>query len=610
MIYSLAKHDYSLHWQSLLQKIVVNLKDSSSYATIYGSLVALKALVSTFSTLMFEEKAGLFNIVAMTFPSLQQLTHKLFQSFNDKTAEVLLLVLKVFSTATYGDLPPNLKNSDSLHLWFIFFKKIMDIEGGPQTSEQLLKLKHRAAKIVYRFVQHHANPKYDWNYAERFLGRYAVSFLESFVLLLLSPLTGTWKSKMDKLAMLAFPYFYRWKPCQERLDQHRAAIIPIVLQRSKLTVKDLETWVQDPSEFIHGEKENRKEPLEVLRMYADSPHLILDGLVRVLKQPNSTDIDKEIYMFVFGELPNEIMEKVDQPILIEVLTNYIVPTMSHQSELLRARACEVFASYIDLPLSESTLEKAASSIYQCFLTGSLPIRTHAARALSDLLVKYDHLAAFIQPYLTDILTGYLKLIDSIDAEDVVYSFESLVAKLSDRIQPFAVGIVRSLQDVFYKFCEKENAMQNDCHEDEEEEEYEQNTGSGCLATIRQVLSGSLQQETYMELASDIHRLVSFILADETYSYLEEGLNILNLFVFKVAAIPGSFMEFYPILIYMIIGVPLEVLTLPSKPPHLTKIVNNIAEGRDKQILSEVIGSLRNYIAKLKRLLFTAVDIVG
>lgn len=243
VIYSIARHDYSVQWQSLLQKIATNLKCSENYSTIYGSLIALKALVSIYSSLMLEEKAGLFNIVAVTFPCLQQLTQKLFHNFNDQTAVVLLLVLKIFSTSTFGDLPPNLKASDSLHLWFIFFKKIMDFEAGPTPSEQLLKLKHRASKIVYRFVQHHANPKYDKAYAEFFLGRYAVAFLESFVLILVSPLTGTWKSKMDKLAMLSFPYLYKWRPCQERLDVHRTAIVPIVMQRSKLTSKDLETWV-------------------------------------------------------------------------------------------------------------------------------------------------------------------------------------------------------------------------------------------------------------------------------------------------------------------------------------------------------------------------------
>jgi hypothetical protein len=79
--------------------------------------------------------------------------------------------------------------------------------------------------------------------------------------------------------------------------------------------------------------------------------MIVNCLVQTLKNPASSDVDKEIYMFMFAELPNEILEKIDNPILIDIITAYIVPLMSHDSELLRARACEVFTSYIDLPLA-------------------------------------------------------------------------------------------------------------------------------------------------------------------------------------------------------------------------------------------------------------------
>jgi hypothetical protein len=167
----------------------------------------------------------------------------------------LILILKVFSVATYGDLPPNLKSSESLHLWLIYLKKILDFEVNPQVaSEQSLKLKHRAAKIVYRFIQHHSNPKYDKLYSQYFLTRYGVPFLESFVLQILSSFTGLWKSKMDKIAMLAFPYLHKFEPCRVLLDNHRNTIVPIIMARSKLTTKDLETWIRDPAEFIHSER--------------------------------------------------------------------------------------------------------------------------------------------------------------------------------------------------------------------------------------------------------------------------------------------------------------------------------------------------------------------
>lgn len=66
----------------------------------------------------------------------------------------------------------------------------------------------------------------------------------------------------------------------------------------------------------------------------------------------------------------------------------------------------------------------------------------------------------ISPYLADVLANYLKLIDTVDSEDVVYAFESVITKLADKIQPFAIQVVKSLQAVFYRFCEKEGIIAN------------------------------------------------------------------------------------------------------------------------------------------------------
>lgn len=126
---------------------------------------------------MIEEKSELFSVVAKIFPSLQLLTSKLFQNFNDQTAIVLLLVLKIFNLCTYNDLPPNLKASDSLHTWLIFFKKLLDFKSTVDMTETMNKLKHKASKIIYRFIQHHANPKYDLPYSQFFLKKYSVPFL-------------------------------------------------------------------------------------------------------------------------------------------------------------------------------------------------------------------------------------------------------------------------------------------------------------------------------------------------------------------------------------------------------------------------------------------------
>jgi hypothetical protein len=104
---------------------------------------------------------------------------------------------------------------------------------------------------------------------------------------------------------------------------------------------------------------------------------------------------------------------------------------------------------------------------------------------------------------------------------VVYSFESVITKLADKIQPFAVQVVKSLEDVFYKFCEKEGIVKNRQNDDEDnDEELDQNTGTGCIGAIRQVLMCNLQEEVYLQLAPDIYNLVTFTFADESASFLE------------------------------------------------------------------------------------------
>ncbi len=206
----------------------------------------------------------------------------------------------MFSAVTYSQLPPNLKRSDSLRVWLAFFKKTLDIPVNSGTPESVGKLKLKASKIIYRFIQHHANPKYDQQYSEEFLGRYAVGFLESCLLQLLAETTFPNKHKLYKYSMLSIPYYYKYPPCQKLLDDYRDKIISVILKRSVMDKNDLELWVTDPVEFIHKEKDSRKEVLDVIRIYKDSPQMVVAGLMNVLKNASSSDIEKEIYLYMFA----------------------------------------------------------------------------------------------------------------------------------------------------------------------------------------------------------------------------------------------------------------------------------------------------------------------
>lgn len=131
--------------------------------------MALKAIVSIYT---YEEnqtkKAELVVLVSETFPYIQLLVCKLMKNYNGSTETLILLILKIFGYATYKELFPGLKASDSLHIWLIFVKQLIDSQPGSDPTPNHLNIKKRCLKIILRFVQKHANRNYDPRFHSQF----------------------------------------------------------------------------------------------------------------------------------------------------------------------------------------------------------------------------------------------------------------------------------------------------------------------------------------------------------------------------------------------------------------------------------------------------------
>lgn len=115
-------------------------------------------------------------MIIKTFPPILTLASKLMANYSEVSETILLSILKIFGKATYTELIPNLKDSPAMHNWYIFIKTILDFKLE-NPSEVFIKIKKRALKILHRFVQKHANPKFDEKYCIVFKDKYAKSFL-------------------------------------------------------------------------------------------------------------------------------------------------------------------------------------------------------------------------------------------------------------------------------------------------------------------------------------------------------------------------------------------------------------------------------------------------
>lgn len=101
----------------------------------------------------------------------------------------------------------------------------------------------------------------------------------------------------------------------------------------------------------------------------------------------------------------------------------------------------------------------------------------------------------LQPYLTNILQGYLVVSEKVDSEEVVYSLQKIINKLADSIQPFAVDLFKALHQLFFKYCERLGYLNEEINDDDDDGD-EENASNTCLGSIRAILLANLPQTFY------------------------------------------------------------------------------------------------------------------
>lgn len=97
-----------------------------------------------------------------------------------------------------------------------------------------------------------------------------------------------------------------------------------------------------------------------------------------------------------------------------LITSYVKPLLKEDNHLLvRARACQLLASYNYLELPEDSLIDIATLTYNCLLVGNSEkenfLKIYACNAFNSLL-KYNQIIEFIKPHLQEILRIYTSLL--------------------------------------------------------------------------------------------------------------------------------------------------------------------------------------------------------
>ena len=113
----------------------------------------------------------------------------------------------------------------------------------------------------------------------------------------------------------------------------------------------------------------------------------------------------------------EVLGQIEEEHVVNAFIELVLPLLIDGSPILKARACAAVASYVeDLSFPLNTMQVATGKMYECFCASELQIRVHAAKGLASIIEKYEEAIPVLQPYLIDILKGYLDISEKVDSE--------------------------------------------------------------------------------------------------------------------------------------------------------------------------------------------------
>jgi hypothetical protein len=81
--------------------------------------------------------------------------------------------------------------------------------------------------------------------------------------------------------------------------------------------------------------------------------------------------------------------------------------------------------------------------------------------------------------------------------------------------------------------------------------------AGCLETVRKIIMSPLKHETLFKLEDVIIPVLNYSFTELQCDYSGDAMGLLNSYLFKSPVISEKMWFYYPVLMYMITGIPKE-----------------------------------------------------
>ncbi|KAF8624410.1 hypothetical protein AX15_005891 [Amanita polypyramis BW_CC] len=491
---SIISNDFPDRWHSLLND-VKRMLTSNDIREVHAGCIATVEAIRAFR---FRQNTDIRpRMVAELFPTLVNIASQMMQTPPSTAQEIpsmLRLIIKAYKTSISVELSAHQQTADSIMSWGRLLFGIINLqlpkEVVPEDEEERescewWKAKKWAYAVLGTLFHRYGNPsqlpstvkKNYINFAQYFVTTFAPEILNTYLRQVeLYVSNQVWLSK--KCQYQIFSYFTQcikpkstWTLLKPHVDN---LISTFVFPQLAFNASKQAAWESDPVEYLRAsidEYESFNSPVSAATTFLYS---LASNRTKATFLPTLTFINNVLGSNTsppqrFGALnmtaalgPWMLAHPDVKDEMERFVMRYVVPEYASSEPYLRAVACEILGTVTKAGLNWSNEENLAvqyRAVISLLDDPQLPVRVHAALALTELVISSESVKAAVAPQVGKVIQDLLKLSDETDLEILNHSMEVMVDYFQTELLPVAAQLAARLCESYMRLARESIAQE-------------------------------------------------------------------------------------------------------------------------------------------------------
>ncbi|KIP02790.1 hypothetical protein PHLGIDRAFT_95597 [Phlebiopsis gigantea 11061_1 CR5-6] len=492
---NIVARDFPDQWPTLLDD-VKRLLASSEIREVVAGCVASLEMVRAFR---FRQTTDILpELVAQLFPTLVNIATQLLTTPPANASQeiplMLHLILKTYKTSIVLHLSPHQQRPESLVPWGRLLFQVVNLqipkEAVPEAEDdrersEWWKAKKWAYGILGRLFNRFGNPsqlptsmkKEYAEFAEHFVTTFATEIFKIYMQQVELYVSGqVWLSK--KCQYQIFTFFtecVKPKSTWVMLKPHFENLVSsYVFPQLCFNATKQEQWETDPIEYLRisvDEFEAYDTPVSAATSFLLS---LASNRTKIAFMPTLGFINRVLSskpaapqrfgaLNMTAALGHFIMRHPDVKNNMEqFLVSHVLPEFTAQEPYMRAIACEVLGTIEKSGLqwsSEQHLRAHFTAVATCLDDPELPVRVHAALALTEMVTNHETVKEAVAPQVGKVIQTLLKLSEETDLDILNTSMETMVDRYQTELLPVAADLTARLCETYTRLARESIAAE-------------------------------------------------------------------------------------------------------------------------------------------------------